>query len=592
MNKKSALILILTFAILLAGLTTYFVLKIRPQKTTVPTKNYMDITSSTPVLPQSTSTQVISQKSFSETASTIEMGQSATYSLPVCGVSLAVKSTTTERTATIMQAKDGQFDIRIGDSTSTAPTFAVTCMPRIITDFVFSDIATYIGMNGGPPSIVNPDDYGIFDQQTLPYIPKLYLETEKPFAPGSVELGFQSKSWLYDFYFTNPEQATNQNSFIISVSPNDVGSVYCQERKEFASDKPTISNTDYSDVLVVENTNSSSSVAIGNYFVSKRNIPTVNIAHIKTSTEEEINDAEFQDLRSQIESYISANDLENKIDYIVTTKGVPLKVARSGSDVSLENPSAMTSNQGSASVDSELTLIFSSASSSIGQAGPVQSPYYFENYLTLTPFSRAKYGIYLVTRLDGYTVPEVEKIIDETSTPVPFSSSTKFVFDEGPSKYFDLNDEMTNIAGGLQSCGFDVVDTTSTYLTNQQDVIGYVSFGSNDPTAASTTVNADPQNTWHAGAIAVTFVSTSARSFNWPSIYGQSLIADVIAEGATGAEGYTYEPYTSAMPNLTTLFTAYTSGYNLAESFYAASPYLSWMGVVIGDPKATIVVAD
>lgn len=369
---------------------------------------------------------------------------------------------------------------------------------------------------------------------------------------------------------------------------------YCQTRQQLVSVKPPPNNTDYSDVLVIENTNSSSSVAIGDYFASKRNIPAANIVHIKTSIDEEINDAEFQDLRAQIESYISANNLENKIDYIVTTKGVPLKVAReSGLDAGLESsPSAETGQVTSASVDSELALIFSPLSWAIGEAGPVDSPYYFDNYQNMAHFSRAKYGIYLVTRLDGYTVPEVEKIIDEANTPIPFSSSTKFVFDEGPLKY-GLNGEMTTIANALQGCGFNVVlDATSSYLTNQQDVVGYVSFGSNDPTAASTTINADPHNIWHAGAIAETFVSGSARTFTWPPQYGQSLIADLIAEGVTGAEGYTYEPYTSAMPNLTTLFTAYTSGYNLAESFYADSPYLSWMGVVIGDPKTTIEIAD
>jgi hypothetical protein len=32
------------------------------------------------------------------------------------------------------------------------------------------------------------------------------------------------------------------------------------------------------------------------------------------------------------------------------------------------------------------------------------------------------------------------------------------------------------------------------------------------------------------------------------------------------------------------LFPAYIRGHNLAETFYAALPYLSWQGLVIGDP--------
>ncbi len=345
-----------------------------------------------------------------------------------------------------------------------------------------------------------------------------------------------------------------------------------------------VSNTDYSDVLVVINKNSSTSEEIGKYFTEKRNIPAANLVYVNATTSEEISAAEFQNLRSQIESYILANDFKNRIDYIVTTKGIPLKVKRNGSDY----------NQASASVDSELTLILSSSSPSIGAAGRLMSPYYFRDYQDLAHFSRGEYGIYLVTRLDGYTVSDVERLIDKGNAAVPFTSSTKFVFDEDPAWNNDpLNYGMADTANSLIGRGLNVLlDTTTDYLVNQQDVVGYVSWGSNDHNVASSTIHADPRNTWHAGGIAVTFVSTSARTFNWPPAYGQSLIADLIAEGATGAEGYAYEPYASSMPNLMTLFTAYTSGYNLAESFYASSPYLSWMGVVIGDPKETIVVNE
>ena len=42
------------------------------------------------------------------------------------------------------------------------------------------------------------------------------------------------------------------------------------------------------------------------------------------------------------------------------------------------------------------------------------------------------------------------------------------------------------------------------------------------------------------------------------------------------------------MAIVSVLFDRYTSNYNLAESFYMASRSLSWMDVVIGDPKASI----
>jgi hypothetical protein len=88
-----------------------------------------------------------------------------------------------------------------------------------------------------------------------------------------------------------------------------------------------------------------------------------------------------------------------------------------------------------------------------------------------------------------------------------------------------------------------------------------------------------------AGAIAETYVSTSGRSFSAPPSYGQSLIADLIAEGVTAVKGYTYEPYSSAMADVSILFPMYVDGYTVAESYYAASYFLGWMDVVIGDPK-------
>ena len=85
---------------------------------------------------------------------------------------------------------------------------------------------------------------------------------------------------------------------------------------------------DYSDVAVIVNLNANTSVEIGNYFQQKRGIPDQNMLEIATSTDEEIDESTFNDLRSQIEAQLVSNGLLNSINYLVTTKGVPLKVAR------------------------------------------------------------------------------------------------------------------------------------------------------------------------------------------------------------------------------------------------------------------------
>src|SRR5690606_9622500 len=96
------------------------------------------------------------------------------------------------------------------------------------------------------------------------------------------------------------------------------------------------------------------------------------------------------------------------------------------------------------------------------------------------------------------------------------------------------------------------------------------------------------------GALAETFVSTSARSLQPGTGYGQSLIADWLAEGVVGAKGYVFEPFTIALALPHVYMDRYTDesqgmAYNMAESFAMASRTLSWMEVVLGDPKTSIL---
>ncbi len=109
---------------------------------------------------------------------------------------------------------------------------------------------------------------------------------------------------------------------------------------------------------------------------------------------------------------------------------------------------------------------------------------------------------------------------------------------------------------------------------------------------------------WLPGAIATEYVSSDARTFEEPpsdwhpaawadrSKYWdgspQSLTADFIRQGATGASGHVYEPKLDAVPHPDLLFPAYLQGRTLAESFYLSIPYLSWMNVFVGDPLCTL----
>jgi len=329
----------------------------------------------------------------------------------------------------------------------------------------------------------------------------------------------------------------------------------------------------YNDVAVIINSNSPQSDSIGSYFAEQRDIHPSNIIRISAPVTEEITDAQFSALRAQVEAHLTAAGIADSINYLVTTKGVPLKVKRQD-------------GWNSSSVESELSLLLGPYAGYIGGTGRIISPYYGSR----THFTRAAFGIYLVTRLDGYTVDDVKGIIDRSAVIRCSVPSGRFVLDMDPgwnSAAPYLNSRMQTAADTMQQRGIEyLLDATSLYLTGQQQVNGYVGWGSNDK---HTSLYGRINFTWNPGAIAETYVSTSARSFTKPAVYGQSLIADLIEEEITAAKGYVYDPYASAMADVSILFDLYTMGFTVAESYYSSSPFLSWMDVVIGDPKFRLI---
>jgi uncharacterized protein (TIGR03790 family) len=128
---------------------------------------------------------------------------------------------------------------------------------------------------------------------------------------------------------------------------------------------------------------------------------------------------------------------------------------------------------------------------------------------------------------------------------------------------------------------------TTKFIGGRSNLLGYFSWGSNDQRSWGShdfySAEAYLSLYFAPGALSDTAVSTSARTF-LPTTGGQSLMADLIAHGLTGAKGYTDEPLLQAIASPTIVFQRYTGGYTLAESFYAASHFVGWEDVVIGDP--------
>jgi uncharacterized protein (TIGR03790 family) len=333
-------------------------------------------------------------------------------------------------------------------------------------------------------------------------------------------------------------------------------------------------------VLVVINENSPLSKAVGEYYARRRSVPVRNVCRLRTTDQEQISRSVYdREVAAPIAACLKTGGLADQIVYIATTMGVPLKVNGSGG-----------AGGNRASVDSELTLLYSDLKSKTHRlAGIIPNPFFGK---TDVPFTRPQFPIYLVTRLAGYDFNDIKGLIDRS---LAARNRGTIVLDQKSGGDEAGNDWLRDAAIRLPANRV-TFDESTLVLEGARNVIGLASWGSNDPNRKKRFLGFQ----WLPGAIMTEFVSTNARTFERPPDswqFGtwkdktshfagspQSLTADYVREGVTGASGHVYEPYLAMTPRPNYLFPAYLAGRTLAESFYIAMPALSWMNVVIGDP--------
>ncbi len=299
-------------------------------------------------------------------------------------------------------------------------------------------------------------------------------------------------------------------------------------------------------VLVIENTNSPTSIQIAKYYMEKRGVKKVLQVSCPDSSldaaSETLEFAVFQEsIEKPLREYLSK---DTKIDYIVLNKGIPIRL--SGAPIGFANSRP--------SLDSYLAALdyFDKSDTLkvvIDEGGYTGKCFVNRFWNSSERFSHAKHGGYLVTRLDGFTAASALALVDSS-----------------------IAGEKTKPTG--------TIDRTETFVGSKQGLMGYASWGSNDAKFATENYQSIR---FAPGAIAETAVSTSGRTF-LPSAGGQSLIAELIEARVTGAKGYCDEPFLPAIASPTILFDRYSRGWNLAESFYAASRFVGWEDIVIGDP--------
>jgi uncharacterized protein (TIGR03790 family) len=344
-------------------------------------------------------------------------------------------------------------------------------------------------------------------------------------------------------------------------------------------------------VAVVINDNSSDSQTVGEAYVRARSVPESNVLRIRTSTEETIDRAAYaRTIETPLAAAIAKGRLQDRILYLVLTKGTPLRIAGTSGRAGTM-----------ASVDSELALLYRRMTGAVTSAGgPVANPYFLGDGDAgdARPFTHRRFDIFLVTRLDGYTVQDALALIGKGGSA---DAPGRVVLDLREAAVNHTADIWLQLASKrLADQGHQdlvVLESTSKAARSVTNVLGYSSWGSTDPQNRVRSFGM----TFAPGAIAASFVGTDARTFRepppdwipsgdpanrsrWYAGSPESLIGDLIRDGVTGVAGYVAQPFLNSTVRPHILFPAYFAGFTLAEAFYLAMPHLSWQAVIVGDP--------
>ena len=364
------------------------------------------------------------------------------------------------------------------------------------------------------------------------------------------------------------------------------------------------------EVLLVFNSNSLISKNIAEDYTAKRHVKNVLSIECQDSavatSNETIRLASYVDqIETPIRHYLGTH---KNIDFIVLTKGIPIRITDAPLGSCDENSHEPPEVRGHPSVDSYLAALDytnfpGTLKIDITGSGAIGFALSNRYWNATEPFSHSKFGGYLVTRLDGYTEADAKALIRRAMQAERGFIKGKVLFDVQPSfglgdpngepapitgmvihqesPWSEYNADMQHAHALLVKRGIpDELDLQETFVGERTNLLGYFSWGSNDAKYSS----AAYQTLFFApGSFGDTAVSTSARTF-LPTQGGQSLLVDLLAHGLTCGKGYVDEPLLQANASPTIAMARYTSGFTMAESFYAASRFVGWEDIIVGDP--------
>jgi uncharacterized protein (TIGR03790 family) len=278
-------------------------------------------------------------------------------------------------------------------------------------------------------------------------------------------------------------------------------------------------------------------------------------------------------IRQPVKKFLARNGLADKIRYIVTTYGIPLRTW----DVAHKIEGL--------SVDSFLAAINSGL-----DVVPVRNPYYLPLNLEGRHIadwqSPAPWRMYLVTRLDGPTPQIAAGLVDKAIRAEVTLKPTDGI------GYYDWRHNTDS------KDPYYVADQTMLNAYNIAQSLGFKSVLNDNHNDSAKMIHSAPRALWAwgwysgpvtwegyefvEGAVGAQFTSYSAVSVR--TMIPGTWVPLWLKAGITATWGATSEPYVWGYASGDILLKRFWSGFNFAESAYMASPVLNHMMVFVGDP--------
>lgn len=351
--------------------------------------------------------------------------------------------------------------------------------------------------------------------------------------------------------------------------------------------------------LVIYNGNDPLSRDLANFYAEQRHIPAERVVALQCPLEEEISRQQYDetiagplralfDARGWWDRSADKPDAEpsstvtaNRIRFLVLIRGMPLRIHQTdhypGDFSNLPSP---IRDANGASVDSELTVLGMFTHSI---SGFVANPYYRSfRRIVGTNFP----GLMLTGRLDAPTGSTVRQMILDSIAVEKTGLWGRCYLDgrgiaPGSGPMAEGDQWITRIASDRAPYFLPTISDNRPELFStaypMKDAAMYFGWYSENVTGPFTREDFR----FAPGAVAChihSFSATSVRDpFHW-------WVGPLLNKGAAAVLGNVYEPYLSLTTHLDIFADRLFDGLTLAESAWAATPGLSWMNTVVGDP--------